>query len=75
MDEKNSYSLPKRPKLHVLQKRTKMTRVPCRERGENSEPRAQKFGDLMKADHKILNEGSRSSHTRKRVDKIFLSNL
>ena len=36
--------------------RTKTTRVPCRRRDEGSIPRAEKFGDLITADH----EGSES---------------
>ena len=40
--------------------RTKVTRVPCRRRNEGSIPRAEKFGDLITADHKVLNEGSES---------------
>ena len=38
--------------------RTKITRVPRRRRDEGSIPRAVKFGDLITADHKILNEGN-----------------
>ena len=37
-----------------------ITRVPCRRRNEGSIPRAEKFGDLMTADHKVPNEGSES---------------
>ena len=33
-------------------KRTKMTRVPCRERTGDAVPRSEKFGDLITADHK-----------------------
>ena len=33
--------------------RTKITRVPCRTRDEGSTPRAEKFGDLITADHKV----------------------
>ena len=40
--------------------RIKITRVPCRRRNEGSIPRSEKFGDLMTADHKVLNEGSES---------------
>ena len=39
--------------------RTKITR-PRRRRNEGSIPRAEKFGDLITADHKVLNEGSES---------------
>ena len=40
--------------------RIKTTRVPCRRRNEGSIPRAEKFGDLMTADHEVVNEGSES---------------
>ena len=45
-------------------KRTKMTRARCRRRTWNSVIRAQKFGDLITADHKVLDEGgeSRNNH-------------
>ena len=44
--------------------RTKITRVPCRRRSEGSIPSAVIFGDLLTADHKILNDGgeSRNNH-------------
>ena len=43
---------------------TQIMRVPCRRRNEGSIPRAQKFGGLITAEHKILNEGreSRNNH-------------
>ena len=41
-------------------KRTKITRFPCRRHNEGSIPRAEHFGDLITADHKIFNEGSES---------------
>ena len=34
--------------------RTKMTRTPCRRRSGGAVPRAEKFGDLTTADHKVL---------------------
>ena len=37
--------------------RTKITRVPCRRRIGRVEPRAEIFGDLITADHKIVSEG------------------
>ena len=40
--------------------RTKITRVRCGRRDEGSVPRAEKFADLITAEHKILNEGSES---------------
>ena len=41
-----------------------MTRAPCRRRTGEALPRAEKFGDLMTADHKVLSEGceSRNNH-------------
>ena len=45
--------------------RTKITRNPCRRgTGEASITEAEKFGDLITADHKVLNEGgeSRNNH-------------
>ena len=44
--------------------RTKTTRKPCRRGTGEAVPRAEKFGDLIAADHKVLNEGgeSRNNH-------------
>ena len=44
--------------------RTKITRGPCRTRIGRVVPRAEKFGDLITADHKIVSEGceSRNNH-------------
>ena len=41
-----------------------MTRAPCRRRTGEAVPRSEKFGDLITADHKVLNEGceSRDNH-------------
>ena len=41
--------------------RTKITRVPCRKRTGTVVPRAEIFGDLITADHKVRNEGSESA--------------
>ena len=45
-------------------KRTKITEVACRRRIGGAVPRAEIFGDLIKADHKVLREGceSRNNH-------------
>ena len=45
--------------------RTKITTVPCRRRDEVSIPRAEKFGDLITADHKVFNEGSESRNNHR----------
>ena len=44
--------------------RTKITRAPCRRRIGGAVPHAENFGDLIKADHKVLSEGceSRNNH-------------
>ena len=44
--------------------RTKITMTPCRVRTGEALPRAEKFGDLITADHKVLNEvcESRNNH-------------
>ena len=41
-------------------KRTKITRVPCRRRIRGAVLRADNFGDLITADHKVLSEGCES---------------
>ena len=45
-------------------KRTKITRAPCRRRKGEAVPRADNFGDLMTADHKVLSDNceSRNNH-------------
>ena len=45
-------------------KRTKTTRAPCRTRNGEAVPRAEKFGDLITADHKVLSDNceSRNNH-------------
>ena len=44
--------------------RTKITRAPCRGRTGEAVPQAEKFGDLITADHKVLNveDESRNNH-------------
>ena len=44
--------------------RTKITRAPCRRRNGGAVPRAEKIGDLITADHKVLidNCESRNNH-------------
>ena len=45
-------------------KRTKITRAPCIRRNSEAVPRAEKFGDLIRADHKVLSDNceSRNNH-------------
>ena len=45
-------------------KRTTITRAPCRKRTGAAMPRAENFGDMITADHKVLTEGceSRNNH-------------
>ena len=44
--------------------RTKITRAPCRRRNGEAVPRAENFGDLITADHKVLSDNceSRNNH-------------
>ena len=44
--------------------RTKITRAPCRRRSGGAVPRAENFGDLLTADHKVLSKKckSRNNH-------------
>ena len=44
--------------------RTKITRAPCRRRNCGAVPRAENFGDLITADHKVLSDNcqSRNNH-------------
>ena len=44
--------------------RTKITRAPCRRRSGRVVPRAENFGDMITAGHKVLSEGfqSRNNH-------------
>ena len=46
-------------------KRTKITRAPCRRRNGEALPRAEKFGDLITADHKVLSEGCESQNNHR----------
>ena len=46
-------------------KRTKITRVPCRRRNGEAVPRAEKFGDIVKADHKVLSDKCESPNNHR----------
>ena len=54
---------PKDRNCEICQ-RTRITRAPCRRRIGGAVPRAENFGDLITADHKVLSEGceSRNNH-------------
>ena len=54
---------PKDRNCEICQ-RTKITRAPCRRRNGEAVPRAEKFGDLITADHKVLSDNceSRNNH-------------
>ena len=54
---------PKDRNCEICQ-RTKITRAPCRRRNGGTVPRAENFGDLITADHKVLSEKceSRNNH-------------
>ena len=46
-------------------KRTKITRAPCRRRNGEAVPRAEQFGDLITADHKVLSENCESRNNNR----------
>ena len=45
-------------------KRIKITRAPCRRRKGEAVPRADNFGDLMTADHKVLSDNCESRNNQ-----------
>ena len=45
--------------------RTKITMAPCRRRIDRVVPRAENFGDLTTADHKVLSEGCESQNNHR----------
>ena len=45
--------------------KTKITRASCRRRAGTVVPRAEHFGDLIAADHKVLSEESESRHNHR----------
>ena len=45
--------------------RTKIATAPCRKRTGTAIPRAENFGDLMTANHKVLSDGSESRNNRR----------
>ena len=50
---------PKDRNCEICQ-RTKITRAPCRRRNGGAVPRAENFGDLITADHKVLSDNCES---------------
>ena len=52
---------------------TKITRSPCRRRKGEAVPRADNFGDLITADHKVLSEGCESRNTHR--DAVVVQDL
>ena len=64
MDKHSVYThFPKDRDCEIC-KRTKITRAPCRRRKGEAVPRADNFGDLITADHKVLRDNceSRNNH-------------
>ena len=53
---------PKDRNCEICQ-RTKITRAPCRRRNGEAVPRADNFGDLITADHKVLSDNCESRNT------------
>ena len=63
LDYVNPLTFPKDRNCEIC-KRTKITRAPCRRRKGEAVPRADNFGDLITADHKVLSDNceSRNNH-------------
>ena len=55
---------PKDQKCEICLK-TQITRASCRRRIGTVVPRAENFGDLITADHKVLSEGCESRHSHR----------
>ena len=55
---------PKDRNCEICQ-RTKITRAPCRRGNGGAVPRAENFGDLIAADHKVLSEESESRNNHR----------
>ena len=55
---------PKDRNCEICQ-RTKITRAPCRRRKGGAVLRAEKFGDLITADHKVLSENCESRNNQR----------
>ena len=51
-------------------KRTKITRAPCRRRKGEAVPRADNFGDLITADHKVLSDNCESRNNHRYADVV-----
>ena len=58
------WNLPKDPNCDICLK-TKITRASCRRRAGTVVPRADNFGDLTTADHKVLSERSESHNNHR----------
>ena len=64
-DKHSMYThFPKDPYCDICLK-TKMTMASCRRRTGTVVSRAENFGDLRTADHKVLSEGSESRHNHR----------
>ena len=50
--------------------RTKITRAPCRRRTGGAVSRAEHFGDLITADHKVLSENKNFSRNPEKLAKV-----
>ena len=67
---------PERQKLRNLQEKQKLQGLLGRKRTGDAVPRAENFGDLMTADHEVLNEGGESGNEHRYgvvVQKLPLS--
>ena len=61
LGEHSVYTHFPKDRNYEICKRTKIIRAPCRKRNGEAVPRAEKFGDLITADHKVLSDQLRIS--------------
>ena len=55
----------RRTEIATFTSEPKLQRLPCRKRTGTVVPRAENFGDLITADHKVLGEGCESRHNHR----------
>ena len=63
--QQNVYTHFPKDRNCVICQRTKITRALCRRRNGGAVPRAENFGDLITADHKVLSEICESRHNHR----------
>ena len=65
LGEHSVYTHLPNPRNCKICQRTKIIKAPCRRRIGRVVPRAENFGDLITADHKVLSESCESRNNRR----------